>query len=174
MFEILSGDIQFTKKNCHSVIVLFHNSFSPSGEQPEQRILAYKSEQPTAGCIVIFHKYYCYIKYGGIITNLTMKSLVGWLLIGQSTTMWVYGAWIRLYYVLCLKTYSKTPLGALFWTPLVHNRLLGVPVFVRLVEPLCEWVFDGISCARQNYLFLLILSNVNDSPYKPSMSNHTR
>ena len=38
-------------------IVLFHNSFSPSWEQPEQRISAYKSEQPTAGCIIIFHKY---------------------------------------------------------------------------------------------------------------------
>ena len=27
---------------------------SPSGEQPEQRILAHKSEQPTAGCIANF------------------------------------------------------------------------------------------------------------------------
>ena len=40
-------------------IVHFHNYFSPSGEQLKQRILANKSEQPTAGCIAIFHKYGC-------------------------------------------------------------------------------------------------------------------
>ena len=34
---------------CNS-IVLFHIYFTPSGEQPELRIVAHKSEQPTAGC----------------------------------------------------------------------------------------------------------------------------
>ena len=55
-----------------NTIVLFHNSFCPSSEQPKQHILAYKSEQSTASCIAIFHKYCCYIKHGGIITNLTL------------------------------------------------------------------------------------------------------
>ena len=44
----------------------------PSGEQSEQGILAHKSEQPTAGCIAIFHKHCCYIKLGGIITKLNL------------------------------------------------------------------------------------------------------
>ena len=45
-------------------VVLFHNYFSPTGEQPEQRILAEKSEQPTVGCFAIFQKYLCYINMG--------------------------------------------------------------------------------------------------------------
>ena len=53
------------------IIALFDNS-TPSDEQREQRILAQQSEQPTAGCIAIFHKYCCYIKHGGIITNLNL------------------------------------------------------------------------------------------------------
>ena len=63
-----------------SVIVLFHNDFSTSGEQPEHRILAHKLYQPTAGCkaILLLYKtrgyykkyskkllrvYYWYVKY---------------------------------------------------------------------------------------------------------------
>ena len=41
----------------------------------KQHILDYKSEQPTAGCIAVFHKDCCYTKHGGIIANLTLKSL---------------------------------------------------------------------------------------------------
>ena len=41
----------------------------PNGEQPEQRISALKSEQPTAGCIAILHKYRFYMKLGGVITD---------------------------------------------------------------------------------------------------------
>ena len=59
-------------------IVLFHNYFSPSCEQTEQRISAHKSEQPTAGGIAIFHKYCCYIKHGDIVTNLTLWNLWGY------------------------------------------------------------------------------------------------
>ena len=29
------------------------------------------------------------------------------LLMSQNTTMWVYGAWIKTYFVLCSKTYSS-------------------------------------------------------------------
>ena len=47
------------------IIAPFHNYFSPSGEQSEQRISACKSEQPTSGCIATFRKYCCYIKHGG-------------------------------------------------------------------------------------------------------------
>ena len=52
----------------------FSQLLSPSGEKLEQRIRAFKSEQPTAGCMAIFHKYCCYIKHGGIITNLTLQN----------------------------------------------------------------------------------------------------
>ena len=73
--------------------VLLHNHFSPSGEQPEQRIriLAHMPEQQTAGCIAKFHKYCCYIKHGGIITALTL-----WNLWGVTTDMSKYynaGIW---------------------------------------------------------------------------------
>ena len=39
------------------IIVLFYKYFSHSGEQPEQCILAHKSEQPTAGCIQYFRNF---------------------------------------------------------------------------------------------------------------------
>ena len=55
-------------------IVLFHNDISPSGEQPEHHILAYELQQPTAGCIAIFHKYFCCIK-----TNLTLRNHWGYV-----------------------------------------------------------------------------------------------
>ena len=53
--------------------------FSLSGEQPEQRTLAYKSQQPTAGCISIFHKYCCYTKHGGIMITLTLWNSLGYV-----------------------------------------------------------------------------------------------
>ena len=58
------------------LIVLFPNPFSLSSEQPNN---AFKSEQPTAGCIAIFHKYNCNIKYGGIITILTLWNSWGYV-----------------------------------------------------------------------------------------------
>ena len=54
------------------LIVLFHNYFSPSGEQPGQRILAYRSEQSNGDCVAIFHKYCYYIKHMGIMSILTL------------------------------------------------------------------------------------------------------
>ena len=43
---------------------VIHSDFSAGVEQPKQCILAHKSEQPTAGCIAIFHKYSHYINMG--------------------------------------------------------------------------------------------------------------
>ena len=111
-------DWKIAVKLLNLLLIYFYNIpvsklFFPSGKQLEQCILAYKSEQPTAHCIAIFHKYCCYIKHGGIITNLTMKSL------GYVTDMSkyhkVYGAWIWLYYILCLKKYGT--FSCLFWSP---------------------------------------------------------
>ena len=43
--------------NCQvQKIDLFHNKFSPIGEQPERRKLSHELQQPTAGCIAIFHE----------------------------------------------------------------------------------------------------------------------
>ena len=61
------------------------------------------AEQPTAVCITIFHKYCCYIIYGGNIRTLLYGILGGMLLVCQNTTVWVYGAWIKKYYILCSK-----------------------------------------------------------------------
>ena len=76
-------------------LVLFHNSFFPGGEQLEQHIFAYKSEQPTIACIAIFYKYCFYIKHGDIVTNLTLWNPWGMSLICQNVTMWVYETWIK-------------------------------------------------------------------------------
>ena len=57
----------------------FAQLFSSSGEQPERRSLVPKSEQPTARCIAIFHKYDCYMKYGGIVTNLNLWNPWGYV-----------------------------------------------------------------------------------------------
>ena len=81
-------------------IALFLNYFSSSPEQPGQRILAHKSEQPTADCIAIFHKYCCCIKHGGIMTNLNLWNPCGYVTDMPKSTMCVCGAWIRIY-VLC-------------------------------------------------------------------------
>ena len=53
--------------------------FFPCNEQPKQHILAHKSEQPTAGCVAIFHRYCCYIKQGGIITNFNLWNPWGYV-----------------------------------------------------------------------------------------------
>ena len=50
--------------------------------------------------------YCCYAKHGGFTTNLTLRNHWGMLLMCQNTTMWVYGAWIKTYYVLCSKAYN--------------------------------------------------------------------
>ena len=60
-----------------NAIILLYNSFSPSGEQPEHCILAYKSKHQNNQLrfyIAIFHKYCCYIKHGSILTNLTLHN----------------------------------------------------------------------------------------------------
>ena len=53
--------------------------FSTSGEQPEQRVLAYALWQPTSGCIAIFHKYCCFTKEEGIIAKLTLQNPWGYI-----------------------------------------------------------------------------------------------
>ena len=71
----------------------------------EKRILP-QSEQPTAGCIVIFHKYVCYKKHVGIMTNLNLWNPWGCVTdMSKCHGMGVW-AWIRIYYVLCSKTYQ--------------------------------------------------------------------
>ena len=104
--------------------------FSPGGKQPEQRVLVHKSEQPTAGCIAIFHKCCCYIKHGVIITNLTQWNPLGHVTYMPKAMVRVYGAWIRIYYVLCSKTHST--FGDLFFLAGSRRVARGAPAFVRL------------------------------------------
>ena len=47
-------------------------------------------------------------KRGGITTNLNQRNHRNMLLICQNTTMRMYGAWIKTYYVWCSKTYSTS------------------------------------------------------------------
>ena len=77
--------------------------------------ISLKAEQPTAGCIAIFHKYCGCIKYEGIITNLPLWNYWGYITHMSKCHGAVCGAWIRMYYVLCSKAYST--FGGLFWIP---------------------------------------------------------
>ena len=51
------------------------------------------------------------------------------LLISHNTTIRVYGAWIRIYHVLCPKTYDT--FGGLFWFP---TDLRQANISVRICE----------------------------------------
>ena len=59
-----------------------------------------------------------------------MKFMGGILLIWQNPTMWVYGAWIRIYYILCSNT---APLAIGLYDLPVRDEPLGVPTFARLI-----------------------------------------
>ena len=68
----------------------------------------------------------------------------GMLLMCQNTTMQVYGAWIKTYYVLCPKHLAA--LARCHNPALVRDKPLGVPASVKLVywywlqdEALCWW-----------------------------------
>ena len=91
-------------------IVLFHNYFSSSGEQPEQRILAHESEQPSAGCIAIYktwgyHKKFEFMKSLGLCYSYVKKSWCGCVEHGLE-----YDTFYVKKHVASLK--------ALFWSPL--------------------------------------------------------
>ena len=78
----------------------------------EQRILAHQSEQPTAGCRAIFHKYVCYIKHGGIITNLNLWNPWGYVTdVSKCHNM---GVW-SMDYITFYDQKHIAPLVALFW-----------------------------------------------------------
>ena len=83
----------------------------------------YKLISRTTNCrlLAIFYKYCCYIKYVGIITNLTLRN--HWGYITDMSKCHGAGVWIRTFFVLCSKTYST--LGGLFCTPTASRRAAG-------------------------------------------------
>ena len=87
----------------------------------EQLILANKSEQPTASCIAIFHKYVCYVKHRGITTNLTMKSLgvCYWYIKMPQCGCVEHGLEYTTFYV----QKHIAHLAALFWFPAGSRRV---------------------------------------------------
>ena len=131
------------------VIVLFHSYFPPSGEESEQRILAHKSEQPIAGSIAIFHKFFCYIKHGGtcIITNLNL-----WNPWGHVTNMSkCHGAGVWSSDKNILRFMFKN-IKHLWWCVLVIRWFatgrLGAPAFVRLAYNIRQILWDASICPR--------------------------
>ena len=61
-FILIMTDISCTSdESIIDLIVVFHNNYFPSSEQPEQRVLAHMLWQPTSICIAIFHKHCCRI-----------------------------------------------------------------------------------------------------------------
>ena len=121
---------------CLTMIAPFHNVFplAMSNLNNVNQLIHY-NYQLTEPCRVIFHNYCCYIKHGGIITNLTLRNL-------QNATT-------RMYHVRYLKYGSK---DITFYVEkptahrtvchnfsLVRDKLLGTPVFVKLVYCHNSW-----------------------------------
>ena len=140
--RILTYYLYFDKQNTKRPV---SKLFSPSGEQAEQRILAYK--QPTACCIAIFHKYCCFIRYGGIKTNVTPWGIS---LICQNASMRVCGAWIKIYSVYVKK--HITHLAACYGPPLVRDEPLGASAFV--VSACCVSSYDKACMESRNIRLL--------------------
>ena len=71
--------------------------------------------QSTAGRIAIFHKYCCYIKYGGIITNMTLWN--PWRYIIDVSICHGADVWSTDWFIICsmLKIYRTH--GGLLWNP---------------------------------------------------------
>ena len=114
--EIMVSACLFIWHFCHPVylLVLFQNLFSPSCEHPAQRISALKSTNCRFS--VIFHKYCCYMKQGGIITiwlYKILRDICYWCVkIPQCGDMEHGLEYITLY---VKKTYGI--FGGLFWSP---------------------------------------------------------
>ena len=93
--------------HAQSAIIPFHKDSSPSGEQLEHSKLAHELQQPTVGCIAIFKK-----KIGAIHNVAVLQQIWPYKIIRSTLpmcpniTMWVNGAWIKRYGVLCSKTYN--------------------------------------------------------------------
>ena len=98
--------------------------FSPSSEQPKQCIIASKSEQPSASCIEIFHKYCWYIKHWGIITNynkfINSLGLCHWHFKIPHCRYMEHGLEYIMFYV----QNHMAPLAVCSGPPLVHDKLL--------------------------------------------------
>ena len=136
--------------------VLFYNYFSPSGDQPEQRILAHKSEQPTASCMGIFHKYCCHIKHGGIIINLILWNPweVYYWYIKMPQCRYMDG----LVYIMFYVKKHKALLAICYNPLLVCDKLLWVPTFVRLAYcwAVC-WYVAGIVVQFNSIMFICMI-----------------
>ena len=66
-------------RNLKAAIVLFRNHLFSLAVSTQTTYISLWVEQPTSSCIVIFNKHCCYIKYGGIITNLTLWNPWGYI-----------------------------------------------------------------------------------------------
>ena len=84
--------------------------------------------------IALFHKYCCFIKRGGITLQLIWlwEIIGGMLLMCQNATMRVYGARIKIYCILCSKTYSSSRSLVIISRWFATSRL-GAPASVRQV-----------------------------------------
>ena len=101
----------------------------PCGELSAQRISAFKSEQSTAGCMAIFHKYCCCTKHGDVVTLVKSLGACYWLV---KTPQWGYMEH-GLRYITFYVQIHMAPLAVCSGPHLDRNKPLGAPAFVRLV-----------------------------------------
>ena len=96
-----SGVITIDRRDVHT---------KGQGQRSKVKVLEVKTQQScftiiieqwTASCKAIFLEYRCYIKHGGIITNLYLWNPWGMLLICWNAAVGVCGPWIRICNILC-------------------------------------------------------------------------
>ena len=95
----------------HPPKVLFHDYFSPSGEQLEQRILSYKQNNRLCSNISQILLLYKVWGYYNKFYSMKYLGIYHW---------YVRLPRLRIYYVLCSKTYRS--FGGLFWAPAGSRR----------------------------------------------------
>ena len=138
--------------------------FSPSGEQPKQRTLAYTQNNQ----LPVMLQYFTNIAVTqsmGVLWQMWLYEIhSGILLICQNATVWVCGAWIRIYYVLCSKTYS--PFDSLFWT---HTGSRGAArgthnCEIRLLAlSLCSTISEELQIPKLS-LYLMPMNTIASCP----------
>ena len=102
----------------------------------------------------------------GALYKMNLWNSWGYVIDMSNATVWVYGAWIRIYYVLCWKTYNT--FGGLFWSsrwfatshkghPLLWDSLIVGHVWYATESPLatrpglCSSLTRRLMCRSVNW-----------------------
>ena len=122
---MLYGIIELGQLSCFTMIF-------PLAVSSLNNVLAHTLWQPTSGFIAIFHKYCCFTKHGGVITNLTLQKSFGvyyWYVKIPQCGYMENGLKDVAFYV----QKHIAPWTICYNAPLVCDMPLWVPAFLKLV-----------------------------------------